>query len=58
MATLDKDILDPLHKVGFRTNLGNDDTGLFPMAVDTCGGYYLGTCKVSLVQIKVSQVSL
>lgn len=42
VATLDKDILDPLHKIGFRTNLGYDDTGIIPMVLDKCGGYYFG----------------
>ena len=39
---LDRDILDPLHKIGFRTNLGYDGTGLFPLVLNKCGGYYFG----------------
>ena len=42
IAALDKDILDSLHKVGFRTNLGYEGTGLMSMVFDKCGGYYLG----------------
>ena len=42
IAALDKDILDSLHKVGFRTNLGYEGTGLMSMVLDKCGGYYLG----------------
>jgi len=34
--------LSPSHKVGFRTNLGYEGTGLMSMVFDKCGGYYLG----------------
>jgi len=37
MAELDKDILDSVYKVGFRTNLGYDGTGFLAMALDKCG---------------------
>ena len=43
MVEMDKDIIDQLHKVGFRTNLGYDGTGILPMVINKCGGYYFGT---------------
>jgi len=42
LAELDKDLLDGLHKVGFRTNLGFKDTGFPLLAWGRAGGYYLG----------------
>jgi len=42
IAALDKDLLDSLHNVGFRTNLGREGTGFFPLVLDKCGGYYFG----------------
>lgn len=42
VAELDKDLLESLHKVGFRTNLGYDDTGFMVLAKTRAGGYYLG----------------
>ncbi|KAF8070683.1 hypothetical protein FPV67DRAFT_1561425 [Lyophyllum atratum] len=38
---LDKDILDGLERVGFRTNLGSEDAGIFPLLFNRSGGYYL-----------------
>jgi hypothetical protein len=37
-----RDLLDGLHKVGFRTNLGYMDTGFALLAWGRAGGYYLG----------------
>ena len=42
IASLDKDLLDSLHNVGFRTNLGREGTGVLPLVLDKCGGYYFG----------------
>ena len=39
-----RELLDGLHKVGFRTHLGPDGTGFLAMARRRGGGYYLGTC--------------
>uniref|UniRef100_A0A0W0FNY1 Flavin-containing monooxygenase n=1 Tax=Moniliophthora roreri TaxID=221103 RepID=A0A0W0FNY1_MONRR len=41
IAELDKPILDGLHKVGFRTNLGINGTGFGELAWSRAGGYYL-----------------
>ena len=51
MAELDKDIIDRLHKVGFRTNLGYDGTGFLPIAMDKCGGYYFGMLPTQIILI-------
>lgn len=37
-----RDLLDSLHKVGFRTNFGILDTGFGLLAWSKAGGYYLG----------------
>ena len=42
VAHLDKDLLESLHKVGFRTNLGLKDSGFGLLAWSKAGGYYLG----------------
>ncbi|KAF8149353.1 FAD/NAD(P)-binding domain-containing protein [Crassisporium funariophilum] len=49
IAQLDKDLLDSLHKVGFRTNLGIKDTGFGLLAWSKAGGYYLDTGGSSLI---------
>ncbi|KAI0032443.1 hypothetical protein K488DRAFT_49948 [Vararia minispora EC-137] len=49
IAQIDKDILDGLKKVGFRTNMGVDDTGLGIVALARAGGYYFDTGTSSLV---------
>lgn len=36
------ELLHNLHKVGFRTTLGDDDSGFLIMAFARLGGYYLG----------------
>ena len=41
-SSFDRDILEALHKVGFRTNLGFKDSGFAFLAVTRGGGYYLG----------------
>ena len=38
----DRDILEALHKVGFRTTLGIKDTGFGLLARSRLGGYYHG----------------
>ncbi|KAF4613741.1 hypothetical protein D9613_008103 [Agrocybe pediades] len=38
---IDKEILDGLHKVGFRTNSGYKGCGLLPMVFTKAGGYYI-----------------
>ncbi|GBE79335.1 hypothetical protein SCP_0205330 [Sparassis crispa] len=42
-ATIDKELLDGLARVGFRTNLGPDNAGIMPMVQTRAGGYYLDT---------------
>ncbi len=42
IAKLDQNMLESLHKVGFRTNLGPEGTGLMMLIPDRAGGYYLG----------------
>lgn len=42
IAEGDKDILEGLKRVGFRTNMGTDGTGFFLLALSKGGGYYLG----------------
>ncbi|CAA7260826.1 unnamed protein product [Cyclocybe aegerita] len=49
VAQLDKDLLDSLHKVGFRTNLGIHDTGFGLLAWNKAGGYYLDTGGSKLI---------
>ncbi|TFK70712.1 FAD/NAD(P)-binding domain-containing protein [Pluteus cervinus] len=39
----DKETLEGLHKVGFKTNLGPQGTGIFPLFWTKCGGYYIDT---------------
>ncbi|KAJ8596565.1 FAD/NAD(P)-binding domain-containing protein [Rhizopogon salebrosus TDB-379] len=41
--TADKNILDGLAKVGFKTNLGPYGTGILPLFLDRGGGYYIDT---------------
>ncbi|KAH0828140.1 hypothetical protein J3R83DRAFT_3828 [Lanmaoa asiatica] len=41
--TTDKEVLDGLAKVGFKTNLGQDDAGIFQLVVGRAGGYYIDT---------------
>ncbi len=52
VAELDKDLLESLHKVGFRTNFGYDNTGFMILAKTKAGGYYLG---VFLIQKRFLQ---
>ncbi|PPQ85677.1 hypothetical protein CVT25_002128 [Psilocybe cyanescens] len=49
IAELDKDLLDSLHKVGFRTNFGILDTGFGLLAWSKAGGYYLDTGGSKLI---------
>ena len=37
-----RELLDGLHKIGFRTHLGPDGSGFLAMARRRGGGYYLG----------------
>ncbi|KAF8625316.1 hypothetical protein AX15_005446 [Amanita polypyramis BW_CC] len=41
MAELDRNILDALHKRGFRTNQGIHNTGVLTLLLTRSGGYYL-----------------
>lgn len=41
IADADKELLDGLHKRGFKTTLGEDDSGFLLMAWNKGGGYYL-----------------
>lgn len=43
-----RDLLDSLHKVGFRTNMGILDTGFGLLAWSKAGGYYLGESSACL----------
>ncbi|CAA7270297.1 unnamed protein product [Cyclocybe aegerita] len=49
IAELDKDLLESLHKVGFRTNLGVGDTGVSLLAANKLGGFYLDNGGSKLV---------
>ncbi|PPQ97225.1 hypothetical protein CVT26_000750 [Gymnopilus dilepis] len=49
VAELDKDIIEGLHKVGFKTNLGIKDTGFGNLAWSKAGGYYLDTGASKLI---------
>jgi cation diffusion facilitator CzcD-associated flavoprotein CzcO len=49
IAELDKDLLESLHKVGFRTNLGIKGTGFGLLAWSKAGGYYLDTGGSKLI---------
>ncbi|KAI6168813.1 FAD/NAD(P)-binding domain-containing protein [Pisolithus thermaeus] len=40
IAEADKDILDGLHRVGFKLNMGEDGSGAFQLALKKLGGYY------------------
>jgi len=42
IAKLDHNMLESLRKVGFRTNLGPEGTGLMLLIPGRAGGYYLG----------------
>lgn len=41
IAEADKELLDGLHKVGFKTNMGIDGSGFLILAMLRLGGYYL-----------------
>ncbi|TFK59097.1 FAD/NAD(P)-binding domain-containing protein [Pluteus cervinus] len=49
IAELDKDLLEGLHKVGFRTNFGIQDTGIHFLVRTSAGGYYLDTGASQLI---------
>ncbi|PPR06695.1 hypothetical protein CVT24_013028 [Panaeolus cyanescens] len=49
IAHLDKEILDGLNKVGFKTNLGIRDSGFGALAVEYGGGYYIDTGASTLI---------
>ncbi|TFK20744.1 monooxygenase [Coprinopsis marcescibilis] len=49
LAQLDKDLLDRLNKVGFRTNLGIEGTGFGLLAWSRAGGYYFDTGASGLI---------
>ncbi|KAI3605508.1 flavin-binding monooxygenase-like protein [Moniliophthora roreri] len=39
--SVDKDVLEQLNKVGFKTNLGPENAGIFPLLYMKAGGYYI-----------------
>ncbi|EIW83472.1 FAD/NAD(P)-binding domain-containing protein [Coniophora puteana RWD-64-598 SS2] len=43
MNNVDKELIEGLNKVGFKTNMGPMDAGLFPLLFERAGGYYLDT---------------
>jgi hypothetical protein len=45
---LPSDLLDGLRKRGFKTTMGDDDSGFFSMAWTKAGGYYLGLCHCAV----------
>ncbi|KIJ33013.1 hypothetical protein M422DRAFT_70464 [Sphaerobolus stellatus SS14] len=49
IAEKDKATLEGLNKVGFQTNLGEDDTGFLMMAWKKAGGYYLDVGASQLI---------
>ncbi|SRR6266545_748970 len=53
IAALDKDILDPLHKVGCGTNLGYEGTGLMPLILQS-RRYYIGELVVQFKLIPMN----
>jgi len=60
IAELDKDLLDALHKRGFRTNQGIHGTGFGLLAWSKAGGYYLDVGASQLIadgKIKVKNGS-
>ncbi|KAF9037462.1 hypothetical protein BJ165DRAFT_1558194 [Panaeolus papilionaceus] len=59
-GTIDKDLLEGLHKVGFKTNLGIKGTGGSLLARTKAGGYYLDTGGSQLIvegKIKLKSTS-
>ncbi|KAF8629326.1 hypothetical protein AX15_003509 [Amanita polypyramis BW_CC] len=61
IAELDKDLLDALHKRGFKTHLGIHDTGFALLAWSKGGGYYLDVGASQLIadgKIKLKNDSL
>jgi len=44
----DKELLDGLHKIGYKTNYGDEDSGFIFLALKRAGGYYLdvGACQL------------
>ncbi|KAF8196444.1 hypothetical protein BJ912DRAFT_955187 [Pholiota molesta] len=52
VAELDKDLIDSLHKVGFKTNLGIKGSGFGLLAWSKAGGYYLDTGGSQLIAEK------
>lgn len=48
-ATTDKSILDGLARVGFKTNMGYDGAGIFPLWQSRGGGYYIDTGASRLI---------
>ncbi|THV06487.1 FAD/NAD(P)-binding domain-containing protein [Dendrothele bispora CBS 962.96] len=47
--TVDKPMMDGLAKTNFKTNLGPDNAGLFPLFLGRGGGYYLDTGASQLI---------
>lgn len=41
IAEMDKELLDGLHRVGFRTNMGLEGAGTFRLAMKRMGGWYV-----------------
>ncbi|KAL8281402.1 hypothetical protein RQP46_006086 [Phenoliferia psychrophenolica] len=58
LALADKELLDGLQRVGFKTTLGPDGSGFIMMAVEKAGGYYFSTGGSEMIargEIKVQQ---
>ncbi|TDL21218.1 FAD/NAD-binding domain-containing protein [Rickenella mellea] len=49
ISELDRALLDGLHKVGFRTNTGEDGSGSFYLAHTRAGGYYVDVGASQLI---------
>jgi cation diffusion facilitator CzcD-associated flavoprotein CzcO len=49
MCELDRDLLDRLRAVGFRTDFGEDDTGFYMKYLRTGGGYYIDVGCADLI---------
>jgi hypothetical protein len=49
MCDLDRELLDRLRAVGFRTDFGEDDTGFYMKYLRTGGGYYIDVGCADLI---------
>jgi len=57
MCELDRELLDRLRAVGFRTDFGDDDTGFYMKYLRTGGGYYIDVgCADLLADRKIGLI--